>query len=70
MIPALPSFAEIYVLTQGGPLGSTTTVNYLIYTTAFQYNEFGSSAAMAFVLFAFIGGASIITMRGMLGRSR
>jgi ABC-type sugar transport system permease subunit len=64
------SFAEIYVLTQGGPLGSTTTVNYLIYTTAFQYNQFGASAAMAFVLFAFIGGLSVLSVRGLLGRSR
>jgi multiple sugar transport system permease protein len=64
------SFAEIYVLTQGGPLGSTTTVNYLIWTNAFQYNQFGSSAAMAFVLFAFVGGVSVLTVRGMLGRGR
>lgn len=64
------SFAEIYVLTQGGPLGSTTTVNYLIYTSAFQYNQFGSSSAMAFVLFAFIAGFSLVSVRGILGRQR
>lgn len=62
------SFAEIYVLTQGGPLGSTTTVNYLIYTTAFQYNQFGSAAAMAFVLFAFVAGFSLLATRGISGR--
>jgi ABC-type sugar transport system permease subunit len=62
------SFAEIYVLTQGGPLGSTTTVNYLIYTTAFQYNQFGSASAMAFVLFAFIAGFSLLSTRGITGR--
>ncbi|MDR1212676.1 MAG: sugar ABC transporter permease [Propionibacteriaceae bacterium] len=61
------SFAEIYVLTQGGPLASTTTVNYLIYTTAFQYNQFGLSSAMAFVLFAFVAGLSVITMRNRTG---
>lgn len=64
------SFAEIYVLTQGGPLGSTTTVNYLIYTTAFQYNQFGSASAMGFVLFAFIAGFSLISVRGILGRNK
>lgn len=62
------SFAEIYVLTQGGPLGSTTTVNYLIYTTAFQYNQFGSASAMAFVLFAFVAGFSLLATRGITGR--
>lgn len=61
------SFAEIYVLTQGGPLGSTTTVNYLIYTEAFQYNQLGSASAMAFVLFALIIGFSVLAMRGIGG---
>lgn len=63
-------FAEIYVLTQGGPLGSTTTVNYLIYTEAFQYNSMGSASAMAFVLFALIIGFSLVTVRGVMGRNR
>lgn len=62
------SFAEIFVLTGGGPLGSTTTVNYLIYTQAFQYNQFGSASAMAFVLFAFIAGFSLLAVRGLTGK--
>ncbi|GAA4043577.1 carbohydrate ABC transporter permease [Nonomuraea soli] len=57
-------FPEIFVLTQGGPYGSTTTVNYLIYTEAFQYNEMGSASAMAFVLFAFIAGFTVLVIRG------
>ncbi|SED76036.1 carbohydrate ABC transporter permease [Jiangella alba] len=61
-------FTEIFVLTQGGPYGSTTTVNYLIYTEAFQYNEMGSASAMAFVLFAFIAGLSLVAIRGGRGR--
>ncbi|MGD8165915.1 carbohydrate ABC transporter permease [Herbiconiux sp. P16] len=63
-------FAEIYVLTKGGPLGSTTTVNYLIYTQAFQYNQLGTASAMAFVLFAFIIGFSFLTMRSLMGRQK
>jgi multiple sugar transport system permease protein len=62
-------FAEIFVLTQGGPLGSTTTVNYLIYTEAFQYNNFGSASAMAFVLFALIIAFSAISVRALLRRN-
>jgi ABC-type sugar transport system permease subunit len=61
-------FAEVFVLTRGGPLASTTTVNYLIWTRAFQYNDFGSASAMAFVLFALIAGFSFLTIRGMAGR--
>ncbi|WP_144016733.1 carbohydrate ABC transporter permease [Beutenbergia cavernae] len=61
-------FPEIFVLTQGGPYGSTTTVNYLIYTEAFQYNEMGSASAMAFVLFAFIAALTIVALRVGQGR--
>jgi ABC-type sugar transport system permease subunit len=62
-------FAEIFVLTRGGPLDSTTTVNYLIWAEAFQYNQFGAASAMAFVLFAFIVGFSFLAIRGMTGRN-
>ncbi|MGP5670994.1 carbohydrate ABC transporter permease [Brachybacterium alimentarium] len=62
------SFAEIFVLTSGGPLRSTTTVNYLIYTEAFEYSNMGSASAMAFVLFAFIAALTLIALRG--GRER
>lgn len=63
-------FAEIFVLTRGGPLESTTTVNYLIWTEAFQYNQMGSASAMAFVLFAFIMAFALVTVRGIAGRGR
>ncbi|HJB10514.1 MAG TPA: sugar ABC transporter permease [Candidatus Brachybacterium merdavium] len=62
------SFAEIFVLTSGGPLNSTTTVNYLIYTEAFDYSSMGSASAMAFVLFAFIAGLTLVALRA--GRER
>ena len=62
------SFAEIFVLTQGGPLGLTTTVNYLIYQEAFQSNHMGSASAMAFVLFALIAGFSFVSIRALAGR--
>lgn len=62
------SFAEVFVLTSGGPLRSTTTVNYLIYTEAFEYSNMGSASAMAFVLFAFIAALTLIALRG--GRER
>jgi ABC-type sugar transport system permease subunit len=68
IIALAQSFAEIFVLTQGGPLGSTTTVNYLIYTQAFQYNQLGAASAMAFVLFAFIAGFSLLAVRGLTGK--
>ncbi|QTE29187.1 carbohydrate ABC transporter permease [Pengzhenrongella sicca] len=64
------SFAEIFVLTQGGPLGATTTANFLIYEEAFQANQMGGASAMAFVLFALIAGFSFVSIRAMAGRNR
>lgn len=43
-------FQEVYVMTGGGPAGSTTTVAFLIYREAFQNMRIGSSSAMSFVL--------------------
>jgi multiple sugar transport system permease protein len=44
-------FAEPYVMTQGGPLESTTSVLYLMYQDGFQSWNLGSASAVAFVLF-------------------
>ena len=44
-------FAEPYVMTQGGPLQSTTSVLYLMYEDGFQAWNLGSATAVAFVLF-------------------
>ena len=63
-------FAELFVLTQGGPLGSTTTANYLIYQEAFQYNQMGAASAQAFVLFALIAGLSALSIRSIGGRQK
>jgi ABC-type sugar transport system permease subunit len=63
------SFAEMFVMTKGGPLGTTTVANYLIYTEAFQYNQMGAASAMAFVLFALIAGFSLLTVRSFTRRA-
>ena len=44
-------FAEPYVMTQGGPLGSTQSVLYLMYEQGFKWWNLGSASAVAFVLF-------------------
>jgi ABC-type sugar transport systems, permease components len=57
------SFSEIYIMTQGGPTESTTTVNMLIYRQAFQYNQLGQASATAFLLFAVIFIFAIFNIR-------
>jgi multiple sugar transport system permease protein len=47
-------FDQIYTGTQGGPAKTTLTPAYLSYSAAFQNNEWGRGAAIAFVLFAII----------------
>ena len=51
-INALQSFGQIHILTQGGPVGSTTTLVYSIYQEAFAYgtSDFGRASAQALIL--------------------
>jgi len=44
-------FAEPYVMTQGGPLQSTTSVLYFMYEEGFKWWNLGSASAVAFLLF-------------------
>jgi multiple sugar transport system permease protein len=55
-IGAFQVFNEIWLMTRGGPgyPGSTETVGYLIYSTAFLSANFGGAAAQSLVLFAII----------------
>jgi len=48
-------FGFIFVITAGGPGYETTTIDYLVYLRAFSSNNLGSGAALAVVLFLFIG---------------
>jgi multiple sugar transport system permease protein len=51
MIGYFQLFAEPYVMTQGGPLGATTSVVLLMYEEGFRWWRMGYAAALAFVLF-------------------
>lgn len=56
-------FAEPYVMTQGGPLKSTTSLVLLMYEQGFRWWRLGYAAALAFVLFALILLATTVQMR-------
>ncbi len=49
-ISAMKVFAEIYVMTKGGPLNSSKTIVYYIYERAFENLDLGSASAMAVIL--------------------
>ena len=63
MIGYFQLFSEPYVMTQGGPLNSTLSIVLLMYQQGFRWWNMGYSAALAFVLFAFILVGSVIQSR-------
>lgn len=54
LVGSFQVFGAIYIMTQGGPVGSTSTVVYEIYRSAFAYAQFGYSSAASVLLFAVI----------------
>jgi sn-glycerol 3-phosphate transport system permease protein len=54
VIFAFQSFGQIHILTQGGPLDSTTVIVYSIYREAFLHYNVGLASAQAVVLFVMV----------------
>jgi len=50
VVQSLQAFAFIYIMTGGGPFGSTDTVGTLMYRVAFDQADFGYAAAMGVAL--------------------
>ena len=63
MIEQFQLFAEPYVMTQGGPLKSTTSIVLLMYEEGFRWWRMGYAASIAFVLFVIMLGATLIQLR-------
>lgn len=61
-ISAMKVFAEIYVMTKGGPLNSSKTIVYYIYERAFENLDLGYASAMAVVLLAIVMVFSMINI--------
>ena len=53
-ISAMKVFAEIYVMTKGGPLNSSKTIVYYIYERAFENLDLGIASAMAVILLVIV----------------
>jgi len=56
-------FEAAYIMTGGGPGGSTTTISYYIYTQAYEQLEVGYAATISMVLFMFIFIATLFNWR-------
>jgi multiple sugar transport system permease protein len=56
-------FAEPYVMTEGGPLQSTTSVLYLMYEQGFKWWNLGLASAVAFLLFLIVLAVTALELR-------
>lgn len=63
IVGSLQVFAQIAVLTQGGPGTSTTVLVYYLYQQAFQFHHFGYGATLALLLFAIVLALTVLQWR-------
>ncbi|MFI9643017.1 carbohydrate ABC transporter permease [Micromonospora sp. NPDC051925] len=61
-------FDQVYVMSQGDPAKTTLTPAYLSYRTAFRDFEYGSGAAISFVLFLIIIVLTLVQRRVLADR--
>jgi len=60
LIATLRIFSQVYVMTNGGPAGSSSSVIHYIYTTAVVRQLMGYSAAVSMLLFVVILGVTLV----------
>jgi len=56
-------FVEVFVMTQGGPLGSTNTLVLYLYETAFRRLDYGYASVIAYAVFVLSGIFSVVAIR-------
>lgn len=63
VIEAFNMFESIFIMTSGGPLGSTSTIMYYIYEQGFTNYNMGYASALAWIFFALILVVTLIQYR-------
>jgi len=53
-------FDQIYIMTRGGPLNTTTTIAFEIYQNGFQYYKMGYASSMSVVLLLIVGALTLV----------
>jgi ABC-type sugar transport system permease subunit len=69
VIGSLRVFGQMFLMTQGGPAGATTSVVLYIYFSGFQAFRFGYAAAVSFLLFLGILIFTLIQLRLLRAQS-
>lgn len=62
-IDSFKVFAQVYLITQGGPYGSTRVLLQYLYENGFQYYKAGYAAAIGWVLFLIILAVTAVQLR-------
>jgi multiple sugar transport system permease protein len=60
---AFQVFAQVYIMTKGGPGTATSTMQYLIYRNGFEYFRMGYASALSWLLFVVIFALVIVQLR-------
>jgi multiple sugar transport system permease protein len=63
LIEGFQVFDLVYVMTQGGPLGSTDVLGFFLYRNAFSYLDLGYASAIAYALFVLIFAVTLLQQR-------
>ncbi len=66
---ALQSYTAVYLLTRGGPFGSTRVLGYYLYETAFERFELGYGAAITLFALLFTLAVAFVQARLLTWRS-
>lgn len=67
---ALQAYTAVYLLTRGGPFGSTRVIGYYLYEVAFERFDLGYGAALTVFLMVLTLAVALIQARVLSGRSR
>ena len=68
IIGSFQVFDTVYVLTSGGPLGSTKVLVFYLYEHAFKFFDMGYASAVAYLLFAAVFILTMLQMKYLRGR--
>lgn len=56
-------FAPVYLLTRGGPMGSTMLLSFYAYKSGFIYNDMGYANAISFILLAVVFSITLVQLK-------
>lgn len=56
-------FDQVFILTEGGPLGTTDVLGLLLYRHAFRFFDLGGAAAVGWVMFGLVASITLVQWR-------